>query len=712
MRAILKMAGMNSEQYLNEQPGTIDSIVSDILSNKPKVVGFTVYDANFTICLALAGSVKRQCPEVRVIFGGPTATFGAENILTRHEMVDFCICGETEEIGPDIFQMLLDGSDMHCEALPGIAFRRNGRVICTDLPPLVGCEAKSGGELDSVSSPYLTGILTDGRVGILTGRGCTYHCQYCCFAALGRKRLRLHSIERVLAELEYIAAHQKRTGEHYLVPIHDDAFTLVPDRAKKLCQAIVERHFDLVLSCITRADKVDDELLSIMREAGFISLAFGLESAVPSVLRATGKVLPPNWPDQDLIPERKFVEKVRESVTAAKQIGFNVGVSIILGLPTESAEDGAATLKFVGELPIDYYMHNFLWVFPGTPLWETYQQYGIETTVNSLGLPTTIQYAYDITKLRPRAKCSLEQDAQLVRLNTADALFGCDAFLGTPGHVAIAVIYTDELSPHTAAWLAEILDIGGLIIQVYPFLKRSEYAVRLYHDRTTFIEYLVPARHHVQVVSRPNKKVDMRWMLACSGVDLYCSHKPRLLSLEASSSANPLVEWAESISSHCDLCDLSEYLNSPRDLHRLLDQIEEIDIGAYLQKMPVPPGIQYPGRWLRGTAPCLSLTRIEIDQEGNVRPCRHGKTIGRVGDSLELMLTRLNAFAQEAEQSRGCNACSNTHCPRCPFPGIEQENYCTIMKKEQRVLDFLNMVHLYSKFPLILEMQRDRVGNA
>ncbi len=237
------------------------------------------------------------------------------------------------------------------------------------MPPLVGATAATvESALDSTPSPYVSGILCDGRVGVLSGRGCTHHCQYCCFAALGRKTLRLHSTDRVLAELECIAERQKRAGKTYVVPIHDDTFTLVPERAKRLCQAIIDRELKLVLSCITRADTIDEELLILMRAAGFVSLAFGLESAVPSVLRATGKVRPPGFPSPDFGPEKRFLEQVKQSVCKAKDLGFNVGVSIILGLPTESAEDGAATLRFVKELPVDFYMHNFLWVFPGTPL--------------------------------------------------------------------------------------------------------------------------------------------------------------------------------------------------------------------------------------------------------------------------------------------------------------------------------------------------------
>lgn len=47
------------------------------------------------------------------------------------------------------------------------------------MPPLVGY-GKPGVQdvLDVTLSPYLSGILTDGEEGLLTGRGCTHHCQY------------------------------------------------------------------------------------------------------------------------------------------------------------------------------------------------------------------------------------------------------------------------------------------------------------------------------------------------------------------------------------------------------------------------------------------------------------------------------------------------------------------------------------------------------
>ncbi len=716
LRAALAKERIATAQYLNDSPGTVSAIAAEILEHRPRVVGFTVYDANFLLALALSKALKRQQPDLRVIMGGPTATFGAAAILERHPVVDACVMGEAEETAARIFTAMLDGHAPD-EGQPGLAFRRDGAVVCNELAPLVGStcpEVRSA--LDTTASPYLSGILTDGRPGVLSGRGCTHQCQYCVFAALGRKKLRLHSIERVIAELEYIAAQQKRTGDNYVVAIHDDAFTLLPKRAKELCQAIIDRKLGLALSCITRADAVDNELLRLLKDAGFVSVAFGLESAVPSVLRATGKVRPPDWGNPDLEPERRFVEQVRASVIDAKKLGFTVGVSIILGLPSETAEDGEATLRFVKELPVDFYMHNFLWVFPGTPLWDTHGRYGIECSLDPMGLPTTHRYAYDVTSVRPRPKCSLEQDAQTVKLLTTDALHACEAGPAKEGSFSAVAVDAPELSASTAAWLAQVLGVGGLVIQVYPRQTRNAAKMRLYDDRCTLGNALAPARYHVQLQPKepakgPGEEPGERWRISCAGVDLYSRHKPELVTLRVSDGPAPLLDWLKGIPTAAGVCEVSDILREPSELIRFLGEVGEEGIGARLRRMPIPPDFKYAGRWLPGKAPCLALTRIEVDSQGQVRTCRHGAPIGAVGDSRESLAQRLGELARAAEERRGCQACPNTDCPRCPFPGVDDQTYCSIMTGQADALRLLNWVRVVARLPLVLGSQRDKMAS-
>lgn len=713
LRAALARDRVSTAQYLNPGPGTVRRVADDILGRRPGVVGFTVYDTNFALSLAIARSIKQRRRDVRIVFGGPTASFCARQILENHPDVDACIVGEAEETGTRIFTALLDSGEL--QDLPsGLAARRDGEIAGTALPPLAGgadsTRALGHSALDVVPSPYLTGALDDGRTGILTGRGCTHHCQYCCFAALGRKTLRLHSVERVLAELECIADLQQRRHEQYVVPIHDDAFTLLPARAKSLCQAIIDRGLELGLSCITRADTVDDELLRLMRDAGFVSVAFGLESAVPSVLRATGKVRPPGWPHADLEPERDFLERVRHSVVAAKACGFSVGVSIVLGLPTETLEDGKATLRFVKSLPVDFYMHNFLCVYPGTPLWETHGRYGITCSVDSTGLPVTTGYAYDPERVRPLRRCSLEQDALVIKALAIDALEGCAASLEPDGGTSVAVLDGGELTRERAEWLAGILDVGSTLVHLYPTLKRTRERLQLSGDRRTFLDALVPARHYIQMLPRPQKDGGQRWMLACSGFDFYAAHKPALVSLTTSDGPEPFLDWLAGAPTECALCEVRDLLGRPNDLTRFLDGIPKRGVGDRLRRMAAAPGLRYPGKWLNGRAPCLSLTRMEVDAEGAVRPCRHGEPIGTLGDGRRVLRGRLARLAAETERRRGCGRCPHTDCARCPFPGVDDRTYCRIMRHERRSLRFLQWAHMYSRVPRLVALERDKVA--
>lgn len=705
LRAALAKEGIATAQYLNDSPSTVNEVATDIVKLGSPVVGFTVYDANARLSIAIAQSIKRQKSSVYTVFGGPTATFNARPLLERHAAIDACVMGETEETGPQIFGKLLTAGSFH-DIQEGVAFHRGREIVCTALPPLVGSGGPRGSAtLDSTPSPYLSGILADGQEGVLTSRGCTHHCQYCCFAALGGRRLRLHSIERVLAELEYIAEHQKRKRKHHPVALLDDTFTLIPERAKALCLAIINSKLKINLSCSTRADTVDEELLRLMRAAGFTSIAFGLESAVPSVLRAIGKVRPPDWRDPDLTPERQFLQRLRTSVVTAKKYGFIVGVSIILGLPTETHADAAETLRFVKELPADSYAHNFLWVFAGTPLWTTHDKYGITCSVDNTGLPTTTGYSYNVKKPAPSPTCELEHEADLSRLLSTDALYGCNATLAKTRGIGSVIINAGELSVDITEWLRGILRIGGIIVQVYP--NRNEPWPTLYRDRSCLADHLVPAQRYIQVQRKQlRNNGDQIWEIAGTGIDLYRTCNPALLQIRTSRSASPLITWMKGGDSKASVCEILGLLREPSELVDLMNRIERGKIPRSLQRMTIPPYLRYPGRWLRGKAPCSSITRLEISDRAEVRCCRQSEPIGQVGDSLEVMSRRLNRLIKIAEQRRGCEQCRNGHCPRCPFPGIDDEIYCQIMTKQERALQALNWIWLYSRIPLLMALQR------
>jgi hypothetical protein len=325
-------------------------------------------------------------------------------------------------------------------------------------------------------------------------------------------------------------------------------------------------------------------------------------------------------------------------------------------------------------------------------------------------LTATTDYAYDVSKLQPRPKCSTEHDCRLVRVNAVDAILACRSSNLKGTGISATVIYADALSSRTAQWLARILDVGGTLVHIYPSVMEAEGETRLRRDRLTFDEWLVPARHYIQMLPTADGAGLERWMIACSRVDLYCLHKPDELSVRSTDGPGPFIDWLKGIPVQDTICEVSNYLCQPKELDSLLCDADESKICARLPRMPVPPSFKYPGRWLRGTPPCLSLTRIEIDGEESVRCCRHGEPIGKVGDTKEALAARIGELAAKARQRRGCDQCPHSHCPRCPFPGVDEKAYCTLMGEQPGLLRLLNCVYLYSCIPSILVVQKDKGG--
>ena len=682
LQASLAQTSVRTQQFTSESSTRVADILELILASRPKVVGLTVYDSNYGVCLNIANHLKAIKPETWVIFGGPTATFAHDYILKRHQAVDLCVRGESEEIGPRLFAELLNtvpGCMEKLEGIPGLAFRRDGEIYSSGLTPLVGITSPGAKRLDSIPSPYLTGVLKDGRAGIITGRGCTHNCVYCSFAAMAQGKLRLHSIDHVLAELEAIKDYMRLSGRRFYVTLHDDAFTLIPTRAKELCERIASKELGLRLSCITRADAIDLDLLQLMKKAGFYGVAFGLESAVPSVLRAIGKVRPPQWRNPDLTPEKEFIHRVRQSVIWSKEMGFVTGVSIILGLPTETPDDARQTMQFVNNLPVDYYMHNILSVFPGTPLWGCHHDSGIETGLDPLGLPSTSKLPFNVFTVRAAAKSNREFDAKLIRNLATSALYGCGATVPKKGGITVAVIRADRMEKATADWLAGNLAVGGLVVQIYSQAEMATQRKLLREDRETLYLALTPLRYFLQMIPVADDGNCRKWLILSEISDVFEFNNPEAVTIVEYFSGDPLGSWALAEPRTEDLCWLESSLANQERFTATIKNLKEIGLRRLAREFPVPLVPAYPDRWMGGRPGCLGLSRIEVDSGSRIRVCQHGPEIGNLGEDLATISSRLETSKTQAVQRRIGLMLGNNGIPECPFPALPEETYCRLI---------------------------------
>jgi radical SAM superfamily enzyme YgiQ (UPF0313 family) len=148
------------------------------------------------------------------------------------------------------------------------------------------------------------------------------------------------------------------------IHIEDDGFSTDLSRAKEICRQIIIRNLNVpwTLKNGIRVDRVDPELLELMKQAGCYQVAYGIESGNQSVLNGVGKNITLN--------------QVQKAVNMAKRVGLETYGFFMLGLPGETEETLQDTINFALELDMDIVKFSIFTPLPGTPLFEQWQANG------------------------------------------------------------------------------------------------------------------------------------------------------------------------------------------------------------------------------------------------------------------------------------------------------------------------------------------------
>ena len=107
---------------------------------------------------------------------------------------------------------------------------------------------------------------------IATSFGCPFTCDYCNIHVLYNAKLVYRPIQLILEDLATVAKQNVRN-----IKFWDECFTVNKMRVKRLCEAIIGRHWDLNIWAYARPDTVDADMLSLMKQAGINWLAYGLD---------------------------------------------------------------------------------------------------------------------------------------------------------------------------------------------------------------------------------------------------------------------------------------------------------------------------------------------------------------------------------------------------------------------------------------------------
>jgi len=698
LAAYLKDQGLRASFYDGryDNDPAFRQAIAYIKKTAPRMVGFTVYGSNLPETVALSGVIKNKFPNILIVWGGPELRFRAQELLEQYgEYIDACVVGEGEKPLLHLLNADMPWSDGVLEIVPGIAFQHpsNGHIVANNPENTILQDAftKSKGKktLDVYPSPYLEGMIPDQYIKentiqtILSSRGCPYNCIYCQFSALTDHKIHFHSVERVLAEIRWI--HQKLRRFHpekdeFMIMILDDAFTFQRKRIEELCHRLIQQDFKppLKLWIDTRADRIDEALLKLLKRAGTKKINFGLESAVPRILKiirkASNKL---NRKPGDVAIEKRFLNQIKQAVKWSKDAGINTSVSIIVGLPTETMDDAQATLRFVEELDVDFYYHNFINVLEGTELAQRSEEFGYQWVQHLPGYMGKYGQRYTDAPIPARSLKPLKNDIVFEREQSRfGVLLRGWSYIWKFGQLPNSLI---KFRPFALGMQAGPV---GSKIQDHFFSHYAGLSATLFCNEDSQL----PDDVFAKMIRNLPFKNGRYLVMPAPGSDL-----KRIKGLEETDHSTPYFIPFKNLTPDAT-CD---------DERRIFVTITDYDDFERLKKFVKnfnaknKKGLTYPKaqllpfdlfecchwfRWLEPTCPAALLTHLYCDDKGALYPCTFFPAVGTLDEnvSLQTLRKRIEKHIEKKAAERGCDTCpAQSYCPQCPAPlPLTDEQYC------------------------------------
>jgi anaerobic magnesium-protoporphyrin IX monomethyl ester cyclase len=265
-----------------------------------------------------------------VIFGGTHATYFPESSL---DYCDYVVLGEGDETIIELVETLRNGGNP--AQVAGIAFRRGGETIRTaPRPGLVQFDTiPDFGLIEGYKPLSWLDMILQRRVSWMTAqasRGCHFKCRFCIVNTMYPTGYRKRSITSVVDDLK----DKRRYGRELLFV--DNDFGANRYDTKQLLRAIIEADLDFNILVFARVEIArDDELLTLMRQAGITQVYQGYESVQPDTLAAYDK--------------RQTLAQIEKAIRKLHSFDFHIAGSFVVGADTDTKESIEATARFVVE---------------------------------------------------------------------------------------------------------------------------------------------------------------------------------------------------------------------------------------------------------------------------------------------------------------------------------------------------------------------------
>ncbi len=322
---------------------TLDDLRKRIARFNPDLLGVSLFSNKYKTAYRTIECIKNEFPSLKVVVGGPHVSCLREKVLEDCLSIDYGIILEGE------YALLELCRGEKVDKIKNLMYRDGRKVIASGTREFIS-------DLDAVPFPKYAGFEMGKYIAersIISSRGCAYSCIYCAVKMTSGMKIRLRSPKNVVEEMSYW--HGKGCRQF---SFQDDNFTVSKERVLEICEEIEKEQIKgLFLRCAgARADRLDHQVLKRMKDVGFKTIAIGVEVGNDRML--------------EVIKKGEKFEDIDRAVKNACDLGFDVYLNFLAGVPHETLSDIDDSVNFARKYPVFYAEWSNIIPYPGTELYD------------------------------------------------------------------------------------------------------------------------------------------------------------------------------------------------------------------------------------------------------------------------------------------------------------------------------------------------------